>query len=251
MKLMIIGTGKMAEAIIDGVCKKYETTVVGRNSEKLASLSQKYGVVTQVMDDTVDIEGQHVMVCVKPYALQPVASKLDGKASVVMSVLAGTSINTLQNAITADHYIRIMPNLAAAFGKSMNTLCGDEAFKAEAIAICESFGRALWLGSEKEIDIATGIAGSGPAFLALVAEALADGAVKEGLKRDDATEVVRGLFDGFATLIENNHPALLKDAVMSSGGTTAAGYAVLEEGKVRDSFIKSVTKAYEKAKQNA
>jgi len=144
--------------------------------------------------------------------------------------------------------VRTMPNLAASYQKSMTTVFGDEAFKDEAIEICESFGKALWLNSEKEIDIATAVAGSGPAFLALAAEALSDGAVKEGLKREDAQELVKGLFEGFSSLLNEKHPAIIKDEVMSPGGTTAAGYAALEEGKVRDGFIKAIVKAYEKAK---
>ncbi len=82
--------------------------------------------------------------------------------------------------------------------------------------------------AEKELDIATALSGSGPAYLALVAEALCDGAVREGLKREDAMTLMRGLFKGFGELIQTIHPALLKDNVMSPGGTTAAGYGALE-----------------------
>jgi len=85
--------------------------------------------------------------------------------------------------------------------------------------------------------------------LALIAEALADGAVKQGLKRDDSMKVMRGLFSGFGKLIQNIHPALLKDAVMSPGGTTAAGYSALEDGSVRASCIDAIDKAYAKAKE--
>jgi pyrroline-5-carboxylate reductase len=248
MKLTFIGAGNMAEAIIAGTCEKYEVEVVARDEKRLEELGQKYNITILKLDDGFDIEDKNIILCVKPYALEEVSKKFVGSAQSLLSVLAGSRLETLKEAVKAEYYIRIMPNLAACYGKSMSTLCGDEAYKKEAIAICESFGQALWLGSEKEIDIATGVAGSGPAFLALVAEALSDGAVKEGLKRDDANVLVRGLFEGFSPLLNENHPALLKDAVMSPGGTTAAGYSALEEGKVRDGFIKAVTKAYERAK---
>lgn len=248
MKLTFIGAGNMAEAIIAGTCEKYEVEVVARDEKRLEGLCEKYNISTSKLDDRFDIERKNIILCVKPYALEEVSKKFVGSANSLLSVLAGSTLQTLKDAVRAEHYIRIMPNLAAKYGKSMSTLCGDVAYKKEAIAICESFGQALWLGSEKEIDIATGVAGSGPAFLALAAEALSDGAVKEGLKREDANVLVRGLFEGFSPLLNENHPALLKDAVMSPGGTTAAGYAALEEGKVRDSFIKAVTKAYERAK---
>ena len=86
-----------------------------------------------------------------------------------------------------------MPNLAASVGRSMTTLTGDIAYKEEAKVLLGSIGKTLWLDSEKEIDIATALAGSGPAYLALVAEALADGAVKQGLKREHAMATMRGI----------------------------------------------------------
>lgn len=100
------------------------------------------------------------------------------------------------------------------------------------------------MSSQKEIDIATAVAGSGPALLTLVAEAMMDGLVKEGMKRPDAIGITNSLFKGFAPLIASNHPALIKDSVMSPGGTTAAAYAALEEGAVRSSFIKAVGEAF-------
>ncbi len=249
MKLTIIGTGKMAEAIIKGAVVYHDIEVVGRDEKKLENLQSKMPKIKIVsLNDSFDISGKNVLFCVKPYALEPVSKKLKGEAHALLSVLAGTSLATLKENIEAKFYVRSMPNLAASYQKSMTTLFGDESFKQEAIEICESFGKALWLSSEKEIDIATGVAGSGPAFLALVAEALSDGAVKEGLKRDDAYTLVRGLFEGFSPLLNEKHPAIIKDEVMSPGGTTAAGYAALEEGKVRDGMIKAIEKAYEKAR---
>jgi len=249
MKLTIIGTGKMAEAIITGAVVYHDIEVVGRDTKKLQSLQAKIPKIkTTFLAGSFDMSGKNILFCVKPYALEPVSKKLVGKANALLSVLAGTTLESLKEHIEAISYVRSMPNLAASYQKSMTTVFGDEAFKQEAIEICESFGKALWLSSEKEIDIATAVAGSGPAFLALVAEALGDGAVKEGLKREDATTLVRGLFEGFSSLLDEKHPAILKDEVMSPGGTTAAGYAALEEGKVRDGMIKAIGKAYEKAR---
>ena len=142
-----------------------------------------------------------------------------------------------------------MPNLGASYLKSMTTITGDEDLKEQAIDIFNKIGRSLWLNSENELDIATGVAGSGPAYLALVAEALADGAVQQGLKRADAQELVAGLFDGFGALISHDNPANIKDGVMSPGGTTAAGYAALEHGGVRSAMMKAIEDAYAKAKE--
>ncbi len=142
-----------------------------------------------------------------------------------------------------------MPNLGAAHLKSMTTMTGDETLKESALNIFSKIGRCLWLSSENEIDIATGLAGSGPAFLALIAESLADGAVTQGLKRQDAQSLVEGLFEGFAPLLATSNPALLKDGVMSPGGTTAAGYEVLEKNGVRYAMMEAIQAAYSKAKE--
>jgi pyrroline-5-carboxylate reductase len=179
--------------------------------------------------------------------VEEVGNKLKGKAKVVYSVLAGTSVEKLRLNISTNAVVRTMPNLAASVQKSMTTLTGDIAFKEEAEQLLGAIGETRWLASEKEIDIATALAGSGPAYLALVAEALADGAVKQGLKRDDAMAIMRGLFGGFGELIQEVHPALLKDGVMSPGGTTAAGYGALEDGNVRSACINAIEKAYKKA----
>jgi pyrroline-5-carboxylate reductase len=248
MKLIFIGAGNMAEAIIEGTHKAYDVTVVARGEDRLKELDKKFDITTDLLDDKFDISGKNLILCVKPYALEDVSKKFIGKANSVISVLAGTTIESLKNSIQANYFVRVMPNLAASYGKSMTTLCGDETYKNEAMKICQSFGTALWLGSEKELDIATAVGGSGPALLALVAEAMSDGLVKEGMKRTDSDIVVKGLFEGFNPLLKNYHPALLKDAVMSPGGTTAAAYASLEEGRVRDSFIKAVGSAYRRAK---
>lgn len=187
------------------------------------------------------------MFCVKPANVEEVATRLDGKARVIYSVLAGTTVQNLKDNLRPHAVVRTMPNLAAQVGKSMTTLTGDEEFKDEAQELLGAIGTTLWLTSEKELDIATALAGSGPAYLTLIAEALTDGAVKQGMKRQDAMATMRGLFGGFGELIQTEHPALLKDAVMSPGGTTAAGYVALEDGNVRASCIDAISKAYKRA----
>jgi pyrroline-5-carboxylate reductase len=243
MKLTIIGSGAMATALADGLKDKYALEFVARDTQKLDSLSQIYDADCSELGETV-IDGKNILLCVKPYALDAVSGQLYGKAHTLYSILAGTSISALADKIEAEHIVRAMPNVAAAFGASATALTGDVSVKEEAIKIFDAIGTSLWLGSEKELDIATAIAGSGPAYLALVVEAMMDGGVKQGLGRSDSQALVRALFQGFAPLIADKHPALLKDSVMSPGGTTAAGYAALEEGKVRDGFIKAIEAAF-------
>lgn len=199
--------------------------------------------------DGFDITDKTLLLCVKPANVVEVGAKFKGQARVLYSVLAGTPLTKLKENFNTQAVVRTMPNLAASVRESMTTLTGDTSFKAEAQELLGAIGPTRWLASEKEIDIATGLAGSGPAYLALIAEALADGAVKQGLKRDDAMAVMRGLFGGFGVLIQDIHPALLKDGVMSPGGTTAAGYGALEDGNVRSSCMSAIEMAYKKAQE--
>lgn len=248
MKLTLIGNGMMAEALSAGLINKYEIEVIGRSPAKLQRMQQKFPQIQiKVMSDKEDITNKNVIFCVKPYALQSVSLRLDGTANTLYSILAGTTLEFLKRQIKAKHYIRTMPNIAASKQKSMTTITGDKEAQNEAIEIFSSIGRTLWVNTENQLDIATALAGSGPAFLALVAEALADGAVKAGLERSYSVELVRGLFEGTTALLEDNHPAIIKDSVMSPGGTTAQGFAKLEEGGVRASFIKAIEAAYLKA----
>ena len=244
-----IGNGNMGLSIAQGLKETYKIEVVGRNLEKLNKFEEALGIkVEKYLLDGFDITNKTLLFCVKPANVIEVGTKLKGKAKVVFSVLAGTSVSKLKENIDADAVVRTMPNLAASVGRSMTTMTGDIEFKDEAAEVLGAIGTTLWLDSEKELDIATGLAGSGPAYLALIAEALADGAVKQGLKREYSMEVMRGLFGGFGELIQEIHPALLKDGVMSPGGTTAAGYGALEDGSVRSACMSAIEKAYEKAK---
>jgi len=246
--ITFIGNGNMGLSIAQGLKNKYNIEVVGRDMSKLDLFEQTLGVkIDKYLLDDFDVANKTLLLCVKPANVEEVGKKLKGKAKVLISVLAGTSVEKLKKHFKPQAVVRAMPNLAASVGASMTTLTGDEKFKKEAESLLGAAGTTLWLHSEKEIDIATALAGSGPAYLALIAEALADGAVKQGLKREDAMTVMRGLFSGFGTLIQEVHPALLKDGVMSPGGTTAAGYAALEEGNVRASCMDAIEEAHKRA----
>lgn len=248
--ITFIGNGNMGLSIAKGLKGTYNIEVVGRNMGKLEAYEKALGIkIDKYLLDEFDMTDKTILLCVKPANVEEVGAKLKGKAKVVYSVLAGTSLEKLKQNFNTQAVVRTMPNLAASVGRSMTSLTGDLNYKEEAQTLLGAIGETLWLDSEKEIDIATALAGSGPAYLALVAEALADGAVKQGLKREHAMSAMRGLFSGFGELIQEIHPALLKDGVMSPGGTTAAGYGALEKGNVRAGFMDAIEKAYTKAKE--
>ncbi len=246
--ITFIGNGNMALSIAQGLKAHYQIEVVGRNPNRLEAFEQALGKpVAKHPIEGFETTGKTLLLCVKPANLNTVAPQLKGEAKLLISILAGVPLAKLKESLKSQAYIRAMPNLAASVGASMTTLTGDIAYQEEAETILCGAGAVRWLESEKALDIATALAGSGPAYLALIAEALADGAVKEGLGREDAMAVMRGLFEGFGKLIQERHPALLKDGVMSPGGTTAAGYAALEAGGVRASCMQAIGDAYQKA----
>ncbi|MCB4742646.1 MAG: pyrroline-5-carboxylate reductase [Sulfurovum sp.] len=246
--ITFIGNGAMALSIAKGLKEQYSIEVVGRNMERLNAFETALGTkIKKFLLEEFNITDKTILLCIKPGNLENVSKLLKGEAKLLLSVLAGTSIDKLKKEIKSKSVIRAMPNLAASEGASMTTLTGDIYHRKEAEKLMRSMGEVLWLESEKEINIATALSGSGPAYLALIAEAFTDGAVNQGLKREDAIKVMQGLFAGFGKLITKMHPALLKDSVMSPGGTTAAGYGMLEKGNVRASCMGAIEKAYQKA----
>lgn len=246
--ITFVGNGKMALALAKGLCETHAIEVIGRSIPALEAFENTLETpIKKTLYADADITNKTLILCVKPANLSEISPYLKGTAQALYSVLAGVPLASLRT-VSAHAYCRAMPNLAAEAALSMTSLVGDVTIAKDAVNLFGSIGKTLWLASEKELDIATALAGSGPAYLALIAEALCDGAVREGLKRDDAMILMRGLFEGFGKLIQNTHPALLKDAVMSPGGTTAAGYGALEKGKVREGFMEAIHAAHERAK---
>ncbi len=132
-----------------------------------------------------------------------------------------------------------MPNIAAKFNFSVTPFISDGDDNT-IVEILNGFGKCVKLETKNELDAASVLAGCAPAYLALVAEALSNAGVLEGLKKDDANFLVNGLFDGFAKLLKSSHPALIKESVCSPAGTTIEGVAKLEECGVRHAFLQAV-----------
>lgn len=244
--ITFIGNGNMALSIAQGLKNIFKIEVVGRDTVKLDKFENDLGVkIEKINYESFNMNNKKVILCVKPANIQEVGLRLNGTAKELYSVLAGTTVSSLKENIKSNATVRVMPNLCASVGESMTTMTGDIELKQESEELFKSIGQTVWLGTEKEVDIATAVAGSGPAYLALIHEALCDGAVKQGMKRVDAITVTNGLFSGFGQLIPTIHPAILKDGVMSPGGTTAAGYSALEEHGVRNGCIKAIEAAFQ------
>jgi len=222
--IYIIGYGAMAKAIADGLKGEIDFCVVGRNIVKLKSFAQNYECDYFVLDG-FDITDKKILLTIKPYALQEVSMRIKGEAEVLISILPGKSLVELQR-IKAKSYIRAMPNVAAKYKASTTAITGDIEAKELAMDIFSKIGTAIWMENDDEIDMATAIIGSGPAYLAIIAEAFSDGGVYIGLKRDKAIELTKGLFKSFAQI--DDKYSNIKDSVMSPKGTTAEGIFTLE-----------------------
>ena len=237
--VVIIGNGKMALAIAKGL--NGECEVVGRDEVKLQQFQKEAKIKKYYLIDNFDITDKTIILATKPYSLESL--NLKGTAKEVISIMAGKKIDEIKKYIKAKNYTRAMPNVGAEYMASTTAVFGSD----EAINIFNKIGYTIKVNSEKELDIATAIAGSGPAFLALVAEAISDGGVLCGLNRELSYKLTKGLFKSFSAI--DKKPSDIKDSVMSPAGATASGYEALEEGNVRNSFIKAIKSAYEKSQK--
>lgn len=255
-KLLFIGHGNMALAIIKGALnaqlnQKYDFEITGRNQErlknflKLHNLESHFKIIPAECD--LDITDKIILLCIKPYGID--SFSYTGKAHACLSVLAGTSIQTISKYIDSKGYVRIMPNTAASYQKSSSAVfCNN--IQIESIQdIILSFGNCIEVDSEDLIDASIATSGSAPAFIALIAQALIDSGVKEGLTRSQSKALVRGMFDGFAKLLNDKEPQEIIDAITSPGGTTIEGLSVLEKQAVRGAIIEAAHQAVLKAKK--
>jgi pyrroline-5-carboxylate reductase len=185
----------------------------------------------------------------------PVAKK---KNPLVISVAAGIRLHTLAERLGAQsRLVRVMPNSPALVGEGVSAYyAGDTLQKGDrglVKAILSAFGRVVEVDKEEMLDAVTGLSGSGPAYVFLAIEALADGGVKMGLPRDLAVALAAQTVVGAGKMVieTGKHPAELKDMVTSPGGTTIAGLTALEEGGFRGLLIKAVEEASKKSRELA
>ena len=197
-----------------------------------------------------------VILAVKPDVVAK-AAKEGGSAwrgRLVMSVAAGISLAKLTPWFGGDRLIRVMPNTPCLVGQGASAYCCAPGVTPEDRALAQSMLSAVgWAGEvdEKLMDAVTGLSGSGPAYVCVAIEALADGGVLAGLPRDLALTLATQTVLGTAMMVAQTgqHPAALKDAVASPGGTTIAGLRALEQNGVRSAFIEAVAAASDRSRE--
>jgi pyrroline-5-carboxylate reductase len=260
-KIAVLGAGKMGETLIAGLL---DVGVVSRNGiiatakhdARLQSLKEKYRI-SVVRDNRKAVkDAQIILVAVKPQAVKELIEEIRGELhsdQVVLSIVASVTTGFLERNLGAPiPVIRAMPNTPCLLRCGMTALCkgihADEGQLRDAERLFSSIGRTLIL-DEKYMDAVTGLSASGPAFIYIILESLAEAGVKVGLPRCVATELAAQMTLGSAKMVleTKEHPAMLKDAVTTPAGCTIDGILELEEGKLRVTLIKAVVKATQRS----
>lgn len=262
-KVGFIGSGNMGEALIKGLI---EASVVPADAiyasdvraDRLKELDRLYGI--QVVPDNAAVvrHADVVILAVKPQILAQVLAEIAPavtKRTLLISIAAGVSTERLREGLGKDaRLIRVMPNTPALVLEGVTAIAKAQGLEPEDLDIAgeifSAVGRVVML-DESLMDAVTGLSGSGPAYVALVIESLADGGVKMGLDRITAMTLAMQTVLGAAKLLQETglHPGALKDMVSSPGGTSIAGIAALEEGGIRNTFIKAVERATARSKE--
>ncbi|MEO0928365.1 MAG: pyrroline-5-carboxylate reductase [Cyanobacteria bacterium J06643_13] len=258
--LSIIGGGIMAEAILSRLLVEQvftaNTVLVSEpRAARRDFLAQKYQVQVTADNQAAISAAKILLLAVKPQVLDLVVANITpNPSSTVVSILAGVKIAKLEQVFPNQPMIRVMPNTPATVGAGMTAIAaGNYAQKehlAQAKNIFAAVGEVVEV-SESSMDAVTGLSGSGPAFVALAIEALADGGVASGLPRAIALQLATQTVLGTATLVKETglHPGVLKDQVTSPGGTTIAGVAKLESVGFRSALIEAVKTATARSKE--
>jgi pyrroline-5-carboxylate reductase len=253
-KIGFIGGGNMAEALIKGLlagAMPADKILVSEPSDmRREHLINSYGI--GLVENNLDLMEQSdiVVLAIKPQIAVEVLEEIAGaygKEKLVVSILAGVTCATIEKFFQgASRVVRVMPNTPALVGEAASAICrGHHASSADLDVVkqlLETVGK-VQLIDERQMDAATGLSGSGPAYIYTVIEALADGGVREGLRRDVAHALAVQTVVGAALMVRETgeHPAILRDQVCSPGGTAITGVSTLEKNGLRTTLMEAVS----------
>lgn len=259
-RLLLIGCGKMGRAMLDGwlatgVLDPAQVTVVEPSSTIRNTLAD-IGVRTDAelpRGTAPDI----AVFAVKPNLVvdqaQLLSEALSGRLAI--SIAAGIALERLETAAPDAQWVRAMPNQPAVVGEAATGLCAGKNLSSDgralASALFDALGIAVWIEDEPLMHAVTGLSGSGPAFVALVAEAMEDAGVRCGLPRSTARQLALQTLRGSASQMQQSGdtPAALKDAVTSPGGTTIAGIEAAESAGLRAALMQAIQAATHRSRE--
>jgi pyrroline-5-carboxylate reductase len=265
LRIAVIGTGKMGGILVQaflqsGLIPPTQLTATVAHTERADSLSTLFGIPVTTDNLAAARDADIILLGVKPQQMADVVRQI-APALYPNKLLISFAASVKTSAIEAATggripVIRAMPNTPAKLGAGITAISRGGYVTDEQMALAEAIfstvGRTV-IVDEKHMDAVTGLSGSGPAFLYIIIEALAEAGVNVGLPRDTATLLAAQTAFGAAKMVleTGSHPALLKDEVTTPGGCTVDGILELEEGGLRVTLIKAVKRATERARQLA
>lgn len=264
-KIAFIGPGVMAEAMISGLIRqglaKPESMIAaGPTVERLEHLATKYAIHTTTDNAEAARQADVVVLSVKPQRLDKVIIGLRGciqPASLVLSIIAGATIEKLSHGLGHNVVVRSMPNTPAQIGEGITVWTASRRVSEEqremARQILQALGEEIFVEEENYLDMATALSGTGPAYVFLFMEAMVDAGVHLGFPRRIAEQLVAQTVRGSVDFYRNNedsvHLARLRDQVTSPGGTSAAALYYLEKAGFRTAISRAIWAAYERSRE--
>ena len=265
LRVAVLGTGKMGGILLQAFLKNNllhpeQITATVAHPERALALSTQYGVHVTTDNLAAAHEADVILLGVKPIQvpalIEQIRPALTADKLIISFAASVTTASIEQTAREHLGVIRAMPNTPSMLAAGITALCGGkyvtEAQLSTAQRIFGTVGRTV-IVDEKHMDAVTGLSGSGPAFIYIIIEALAEAGVNVGLPRDIATQLAAQTTYGAARMVLETgyHPALLKDAVTTPAGCTVDGILELEEGGLRVTLIKAVKRSTQRAKELA
>jgi pyrroline-5-carboxylate reductase len=263
-KIAFVGAGAMGGALMRGFLKAKlarpkDILASDADKEKLAALAKQLGISPAASNIEAAEASAIIFLAVKPGLTAAVMGEIAPhlrSGQILISIAAGINLARLRSLLKSGkpNLVRVMPNTPALVGQGLSAIAFDagikKSVKEKVIQLFRAVGEAIEV-DEKQMDAVTGLSGSGPAYVFVAIEALADGGVAAGLPRSIAQVLAIQTVLGAAALLKQTgmHPAAAKDMVVSPGGTTSAGLAALEESAFRASLIQAVLLATERSRE--
>ncbi|MGB3533262.1 MAG: pyrroline-5-carboxylate reductase [Microcoleaceae cyanobacterium] len=262
-KLGVIGGGVMGEALLSRLIEQHiyqptEVIVSEPQLQRRETLAQQYTINVTDQNSQAASATEVLLLAIKPQIFHQVATELSAvkipENTLILSILAGVPLAQLEAAFPGQPVVRVMPNTPALVGAGMSAIAAGEQVqphhRQQAKQILNAVGEVVEV-PERLMDAVTGLSGSGPGYVAIIIEALADGGVAAGLPRAIASQLALQTVLGTAQLLQQSgmHPAELKDRVTSPGGTTIAGVAQLEQAGLRSALIQAVQAASQRSEE--
>ena len=259
--IVFIGSGVMAEAMITGLLREEVTSAKniiasGPRPERGEYLGKEYGVRTSTDNRSALQNADIVVMSVKPQMLAQVMSEIQGdvpKDSLVLSIVAGAKIDTLERGLSHKSVARSMPNTPAQIGEGITVWTASDAVKEEqrgqARTILTAFGEEIYVEDEDYLDMATALSGTGPSYVFLFMEAMIDAGVHLGFPRYIAEKLVLQTVSGAVEYVQQSphHLSRLRNQVTSPGGTSAEAIYYLERAGFRTALSRAIWAAYQRS----